>query len=78
MKYDLRVLGMENRNTVLPCYLVTIPKRIAVEMEYYSAIKGNLFELVLMRWMNLELVIQSDISKQEKNKYHILMHVYGI
>lgn len=41
MKYDLTVLGTENRNTVLPWYLVTIPERIAIGMEYYSAIKGN-------------------------------------
>ena len=78
MKYDLRVLGMENRNTVLPCYLVTIPERIAIGMEYYSAIKGNLFELVLMRWMNLESVIQSEVSQKEKNRYHLLMHVSRI
>ena len=78
MKYDLRVLGMENRNTVLPCYLVTIPERIAIGMEYYSAIKGNLFELVLMRWMNLESVIQSEVSQKENNRYHLLMHVSGI
>ena len=58
---------MENRNTVLPCYLVTIPKRIAIEMEYYSAIKANLFESVLMRWMNLEPVIQSEVSQKETN-----------
>ena len=78
MKYDLRVLGMENRNTVLPCYLMTIPERIAIGMEYYSAIKGNLFELVLMRWMNLESVIQSEVSQKEKNRYHLLMHVSRI
>ena len=42
-------------------------------MEYYSAIKVNTFESVLMRWMNLEAIIQ---SKSEK-KYYILMHIYG-
>ena len=47
-------------------------------MEYYSAIKANLFESVLMRWMNLEPVIQSEVSQKEKNKYHIFMHIYGI
>ena len=45
-------------------------------MEYYSAIKRNAFEFVLMRWMNLEPIIQSDVS--QKKKYHILMHIYGI
>ena len=44
-------------------------------MDYYSAIKRNEFEAVVVRWMNLEPVIQSEIS-QKKN--HILMHIYGI
>ena len=47
-------------------------------MEYYSAIKRNAFELVLMRWINLEPIIQSEVSQQKKNKYHILMYIYGI
>ena len=45
-------------------------------MEYYSAIKRNTFESVLMRWMNLEPSIQSEVS--QKDKYHILTHVYGL
>ena len=44
-------------------------------MEYYSAIKRNAFESVLMRKMNLELIIQSEVSQKEKDKYHIL-HIY--
>ena len=47
-------------------------------MEYYSAIKRNVFESVLIRWMNLEPIIQSEVSQKEKYKYHILMHVYRI
>ena len=47
-------------------------------MEYYSAIKWNAFESVLMRWMNLEPIIQSEVSQKEKDKYHILMHIYGL
>ena len=47
-------------------------------MEYYSAIKRNPFDSVLMRWMNLEPIIQSEVSQKEKDKYHILMHIYGI
>ena len=47
-------------------------------MEYYSAIKRNTFESVLMRWMNLKPIIQSEISQKERDKYHILMHIYGI
>ena len=45
-------------------------------MECYSVIKRNTFESVLMRWMNLEPIIQSEVS--QKDKYRILMHVYGI
>ena len=47
-------------------------------MEYYSAIKRNTFESVLTRWMNLKPIIQSEVSQKEKDKYHILMHIYGI
>ena len=47
-------------------------------VEYYSAIKRNTFESVLMRWMNLELIIQSEVSQKEKDKCHILTHIYGI
>ena len=47
-------------------------------IEYYSAIKRNTFESVLVRWMNLEPIIQSDVSWKEKDKYHILMHIYEI
>ena len=47
-------------------------------MEYYSAIKRNAFKLALMRWMNLEPIIQSVVSQKEKDKYCILTHVYGI
>ena len=47
-------------------------------MEYYSVIKRNTFESVLMRWMNLEPIIQSEVSQKEKNKRCILTHIYGI
>ena len=45
-------------------------------MEYFSAIKRNAFESVLVMWTNLELVIQNEISQKEKNKYRILRHIY--
>ena len=45
-------------------------------MKYYSAIKKSTFESVLMRWMNLEPLLQSEVSQKEKDKYHILMHTY--
>ena len=61
-------------------------------MEYYSAIKRNASESVLMRWVNIEPIIKSEVSQKEKNepiiqsevsqkaknKYHILMHIFGI
>ena len=47
-------------------------------MEYYSAIKKNTFESVLMRWMKLEPNIQSEVSQRDKHQYSILMHIYGI
>ena len=45
---------------------------------YHSGKKRNTFESVLMRWMNLEPIIQSEISQKDKNKYYILTHIYGI
>ena len=47
-------------------------------MEYYSAVKKNAFESVLMRWTKLEPIIQSEVSQKEKHQYSILMHIYGI
>ena len=47
-------------------------------MEYYSAIKKITFESVLMRWMKLEPIIQSEVSQKEKHQYSILMYIYGI
>ena len=47
-------------------------------MEYYSAIKRDETESFVVRWMDLESVIQGKVSQKEKNKYHILMHIYGI
>ena len=47
-------------------------------MEYYSAINKNTFESVLMRWMKLEPIIQSEVSQREKHQYNILTHIYGI
>ena len=47
-------------------------------MEYYSAVKKNSFESVLMRWMKLEPIIQSEVSQKEKHQYSMLTHIYGI
>ena len=47
-------------------------------MEYYSAIKRKAFESVLMRWMDLEAIIQSEVTQKEKAKYRIPTHIYRI
>ena len=47
-------------------------------MEYYSAITKSTLESVLMRWMKLEPIIQSEVSQEEKHQYSILTHIYGI
>ena len=52
------------------CYIYT--------MDYYSDIKKNSFESVLMRWMKLEPIIQSEVSQKDKDQYSILTHIYGI
>ena len=46
--------------------------------DYYSAIKKNAFESVLMRWIKLEPIIQNEVSQKEKHQYSIMMHIYGI
>ena len=52
------------------CYIYT--------MGYYLVIKRNTFESVLMRWMNLETIILSEVSQKDKDKYRILTHIYRI
>ena len=47
-------------------------------IEHYVAIKRNIFELVLMRWINLESIMQSEVSQKKKDKYYVLTHIYGI
>ena len=47
-------------------------------MEYYSVIKKNTFESVLMTWMKLEPIIQSEVSQKDKHQYSTLTHIYGI
>ena len=47
-------------------------------MEYYSAVKKNSFDSVLMRWVKLEPIIESEVSQKDKDHYSILTHIYGI
>ena len=62
----------------MPFSQILPPSPSPTESEYYSAIKKNTFELVLMRWMKLEPIIQSEVSQKEKHQYSILTHIYGI
>ena len=48
------------------------------KMEYYSPMKRNEIEVFVVRWMDLESVIQSEVRQKEKNKYRMLTHIYGI
>ena len=52
--------------------------RYVYTMEYYSDIKKNKFESMEVRWVNLEAVMQSEVSQKEKNKYCTLIHIYAI
>ena len=47
-------------------------------MEYYSTIKRNEIELLIVRWMDLESVVQSEVSQKENIKYRMLTHIYVI
>ena len=47
-------------------------------MEYYLAKKRNEIESFVVRWMDLESVVQTEVSQKEKNKYRMLTHIYGI
>ena len=51
---------------------------VHIHNEILLSHKRNTCESVLMRWMNLESIIQSEVNQKEKNKYHILMHIYRI
>ena len=51
---------------------------VHIHYGYYSAIKKNSFESVLMRWMKLEPIIQSEVGQKDKDQYSILTHIYGI
>ena len=45
-------------------------------VKYYSSLKRNTFDSVIMRWINLETIVPSEASHKEKDKYQILMHIY--
>ena len=64
--------------TLIVFMLVFLKYEQLYTMEYYLAIKKNTFESVLMRWMKLEPIIQSEVRQKEKNQNSILTHIYGI
>jgi len=59
-------------------YWSGLPLPSLYTMDHYSAFIRNAFELVLMRWVKLEPIIQNEVSQKEKHQYSILMHIYEI
>jgi len=70
-------MGGELRGEWIHVYVWLSPFIVHLKLSQ-SAIKKNTFESVLMRWMKLEPIIQSEVSQKEKHQYSILMHIYGI
>ena len=71
-------LSLPTVSTVHSLYLRYMCVCIYIHNGELLSIKNNKFESLLVRWINLEPVIQSEISQKEKNKSHILTHIYGI
>ena len=51
---------------------------VHIQMEHNSAIKKNTFESVLIRWVKLEPILQTEVSQKEQHQYSVLMYIYGI
>ena len=75
---DNRKINQKKKKDKKHSYSISFKSFIGYTMGYYSAIKKNTFESVLMRWIKLELIIQSEVSQKDKDQYSILMHIYGI
>ena len=75
---DLHGPGIEPMSPALAGVLFTSEPLGKPTIETYSAIKRKEFELLVMRWMNLEPVTQSEVNQKEKHKHHILTRMYGI
>ena len=75
----LFTVGMTRKQPKCPSTVECMKKMWHIyTMDYYSGIKRNETELFVVRWMDLETVIQSEASQKEKNKYCMLTHIYGI
>ena len=72
----VRILGLTEVFNFLFYIGVWLINNIVLAMEYYSAIKRNAFGSILMRLVNLEPTIQSGVNQKERDKYHILVHIY--
>ena len=75
---DLHGPGIEPISPALAGVLLTSEPLGKPRMGYYSAIKRKEFESLVMRWINLEPVTQSEVNRKEKYKHYILTHIYGI
>ena len=73
---QLAFCSITNCLRALMVKIITISCSYIYTMEYYWGMTMNTFQLVLMRWMNLEPIIQSEINQKEKNKYHKLICIY--
>ena len=72
-------LGYRNLSSIHPPTDEWIKKMWHIyTTEYYSAIKRNEIEIFVVRWMDLEYVMQSEVSQKKKDKYHMRTHIYGI
>ena len=76
LQYCIRVYSTAKYTHIV--FYIPFHYGVSQDIEYNSAIKKNAFESVLMRWMKLEPIIQSEVSQKEKHQYIILMHIYGI
>ena len=67
-----------SKASILRCLVIFTVQLSHTYMTTYSAVKKNTSESVLMEWMKLKLIVQSEVSQKEKHQYSILMHIYGI
>jgi len=74
----LAIINSAVMNSGVHVSLSILVSSVCMPSSGIAAIKKNTFGSVLMRWMKLELIIQSEVSQKEKHQYSILTHIYGI